>query len=94
MVDDQDAVPIPIEDSIDLHAFAPRDVASVVADYIDEAQAAGFREVRIVHGRGQGVQRGIVQQSLDRHPHVVEFFDDPHSHLGATIAILRPRNNR
>jgi DNA-nicking Smr family endonuclease len=93
-MDEEDAVRLPIEDWLDLHTFAPRDVASVVAAYIDEAQAAGFREVRIVHGRGRGVQRGIVQQALDRHPAVVEFFDDPGAHLGATIAILTPLNGR
>ena len=87
-MDEEGAVRLPIEDWLDLHAFAPRDVASVVAAYIDEAQTAGFREVRIVHGRGRGVQRGIVQQALERHPRVVEFWDDPGSHLGATFARL------
>ena len=80
---------IPIEAAIDLHPFAPRDIPSVVEEYVSEAHAAGLREVRVVHGRGRGVQRGIVQQALERHPLVVEFFDDPRSHLGATIAILK-----
>jgi DNA-nicking Smr family endonuclease len=88
-VQDQDPVRIPIEGSLDLHAFAPRDIPSVVDEYIVEAHRAGLREVRLIHGRGRGVQRGIVQQTLDRHPFVVEFFDDIDSHLGATIAILR-----
>ena len=79
---------IPIEDSLDLHAFAPRDIVDVVADYFDAAHAAGFREVRLIHGRGKGVQRGLVQQALDRHHLVVEFWDDPRSHLGATIVRL------
>jgi dsDNA-specific endonuclease/ATPase MutS2 len=79
---------IPIERELDLHAFAPRDIPSVVAEYLDAAGAAGFREVRLVHGRGRGVQRGIVQAALERHPHVVEFWDDPAAHLGATIAKL------
>ena len=82
---------IPIEGTLDLHAFAPRDIASVVADYINEAHTAGFNDVRLIHGRGIGVQRGIVQQALERHPLVLEFFDDAASHLGATIAILRPQ---
>jgi dsDNA-specific endonuclease/ATPase MutS2 len=47
-----------------------------------------LREVRLVHGRGHGVQRGIVQAALDRHARVVEFWDDQHSHLGATVARL------
>jgi DNA-nicking Smr family endonuclease len=80
---------IPIEDSIDLHAFAPRDVASVVEEYVNAAHEAGLREVRLIHGRGKGVQRGIVQQVLDRHPLVVEFWDASESHLGATVARLR-----
>ena len=80
---------IPIEDSLDLHSFAPRDVASVVAGYVTAAHVAGFREVRLIHGRGKGVQRGIVQQVLDRHPLVVEFWDAPETHLGATVARLR-----
>jgi len=44
--------------------------------------------VRLIHGRGRGVQRGIVQNVLDHHPFVIEFFDAPESHLGATIAML------
>ena len=83
-----DAVRIPIERELDLHAFAPADIPGVVADYIDAAAAAGLRDVRLVHGRGRGVQRGIVQAALDRHPRVVEFWDDASSHLGATIARL------
>jgi len=82
-------VRIPIEPEIDLHAFAPADIPSVVEEYIDAAAAAGLREVRLIHGRGRGVQRGIVQAGLERHPRVVEFWDDTASHLGATIAILK-----
>jgi dsDNA-specific endonuclease/ATPase MutS2 len=79
---------VPIERELDLHSFAPGDIPSVVAEYVDAAAAAGFGEVRLVHGRGRGVQRGIVQAALDRHPRVVQFWDDPGSHLGATIARL------
>src|SRR5437762_10077751 len=82
------AVRVPIESEIDLHAFAPRDIPSVVESFVDAAADAGLREVRLVHGRGRGVQRGIVQRALDRHPRVIEFWDDPSSHLGATIAQL------
>ena len=80
---------IPIETELDLHTFEPRDVASVVEEYVNEAHASGLREVRLIHGRGQGVQRGIVQQALERHGLVASFYDDDRSHLGATIAILR-----
>lgn len=86
---EDDPLPIPIETSLDLHAFLPRDVASVVDDYVRAAHAAGLREIRLIHGRGKGVQRGIVQQALDRHPLVAEFFDAPESHLGATVAVLK-----
>ena len=79
---------VPIEDWIDLHAFAPRDVASVVIEYVSAAHEAGLREVRLIHGRGKGVQRGIVQQTLENHPLVAEFWDAAESHLGATVARL------
>lgn len=87
--EDDDPVRIPIEPELDLHAFAPRDIPSVVEEYINEAHAAGFREVRLVHGRGIGVQRAVVQQALERHPLVESFSDDTRSHLGATIASLK-----
>ena len=80
---------VPIEDQIDLHPFAPRDVASVVEEYLNAAHEAGLREVRLIHGRGKGVQRGIVQQVLEQHPLVVEFWDALETHLGATVARLR-----
>jgi len=79
---------VPIEREIDLHAFAARDVGSVVDEYVTAAHAAGLREVRLVHGRGSGVQRGIVQNHLEKHPLVAEFWDDTDSHLGATVAKL------
>jgi len=81
---------VPIEDTLDLHSFAPRDIPSVVEEYITAAHAAGLREVRLIHGRGKGVQRGIVQQALERHPLVGEFWDAFEAHLGATVARLRP----
>jgi len=81
-------VRIPIEAELDLHAFAPGDIPSVVQAYIDAAAAAGLRDVRLIHGRGRGVQRGIVQATLDQHPRVVEFWDDTGAHLGATFARL------
>ncbi|PWU16929.1 MAG: DNA mismatch repair protein MutS [Candidatus Rokuibacteriota bacterium] len=83
------AFQFPIGPELDLHAFAAPDIPSVVEEYVEAAAAQGIHEVRIVHGRGRGVQRGIVQATLDRHPRVVEFWDDPASHLGATIARLR-----
>jgi DNA-nicking Smr family endonuclease len=79
---------VPIEDTIDLHTFRPADIKSVVEEYIRAAHEAGLREVRLIHGRGRGVQRGIVQAALEQHPLVDSFHDAPESHLGATVAIL------
>ena len=84
----EEPIRIPIEHELDLHAFPPRDVASVIHEYSNAAAAAGLTEVRVVHGRGRGIQRGIVQAALERHPQVVAFWDDSASHLGATIARL------
>jgi DNA-nicking Smr family endonuclease len=80
---------LPIEHTLDLHTFQPRDIKSVVEEYITAAHEAGLKEVRLIHGRGRGVQRGIVQAALEKHPLVESFDDAPDSHLGATIAILR-----
>ena len=87
---DDPPIAIPIEAEIDLHAFHPRDIPAVVDEYLVAARTAGLTEVRLVHGRGRGVQRGIVQAALDRHPAVAEFRDDTRSHLGATLARLHP----
>jgi dsDNA-specific endonuclease/ATPase MutS2 len=82
---------LPIGSEIDLHPFAPRDIPSVVEEYVNAAVESGLTEVRLVHGRGRGVQRGIVQAALDRHPLVLEFWDDTASHLGATLARIGKR---
>ena len=79
---------IPIEAELDLHPFAPRDIPSVVEEYVNAAHEAGLTEVRLIHGRGRGVQRGIVQAALERHPLVESFYDAAETHLGATVAIL------
>jgi len=79
---------LPIDGTLDLHAFAPRDVRSVVEEYVREAHARGCSEIRIVHGRGAGVLRGVVQAVLEAHPLVEAFWDDTDSHLGATGARL------
>ena len=93
-MDEESRAPIriPVEGEIDLHSFAPKDIKSVVSEYIDAAVGAGLCEVRLVHGRGSGVQRGIVQAALDQHPKVIEFWDDPAAHLGAPIARVGPKS--
>ena len=90
-IDDDGAVVLPVGPELDLHGFRPEDVASVVQEYITEAARAGLVRVRVVHGRGRGVQRGITQSALERHACVVAFWDDPASSLGATIAELTLR---
>jgi dsDNA-specific endonuclease/ATPase MutS2 len=86
-------VVLPILEHIDLHAFAPRDVLAVVEAYLEEAQRAGFREVRLIHGRGRGVQRANVQAFLARHREVERFADatPDRGGWGATLVWLRPR---
>ena len=80
---------VPIEGTLDLHPFAPADIKSVVEEYVNAAHEADLTEIRLIHGRGKGIQRGIVQQALERHPLVEAFWDAPESHLGATVAHLR-----
>ncbi len=86
-----DPVILPIEDSLDLHTFAPRDVPSVVDEYLRQAVARGFGEVRLIHGKGKGVQRAVVQRLLSDHPLVLRFFDAPGERggWGATVVVLR-----
>jgi hypothetical protein len=82
---------IEVEDSIDLHSFPPRDVPDVVDAYLEEAVEKGFTEVRLIHGRGIGVQRDRVQKLLARHSLVSGFHDAPPDRggWGATVAYLK-----
>jgi dsDNA-specific endonuclease/ATPase MutS2 len=88
---DPEPVRIPITDVFDLHSVPPRDVEGVVEEYLLEARAAGLKALRIIHGRGIGVQREIVRAVLKRSPFVAEFRDAPAEAggWGATIATLR-----
>ena len=87
----EEPVRIPIEDSLDLHAFQPRDVRSVVEEYLQEAHARGFVEVRLIHGRGIGVQRAIVQSLLATHPLVSGYVDAPEDRGGRGATLVRLR---
>jgi DNA-nicking Smr family endonuclease len=80
---------VPITAELDLHSFQPRDIPSVVDEYLRAAHEKGLNEVRLIHGRGIGVQRATVQRVLQWHPLVEGFFDSPGSHLGATVVKLR-----
>jgi DNA-nicking Smr family endonuclease len=86
---DDEVVRIPVEDAIDLHAFAPADVLSVVDEYLHAVHEAGFDIVRLIHGRGKGVQRAAVQRLLRDHELVEGYWDAAESHLGATVVKLR-----
>ena len=82
---------VPIEDAIDLHAFAAKDVREVVLSYLEAAHAKGWREVRLIHGRGIGAQRESVRALLARHPQVASFADAPPERggWGATVVRLK-----
>lgn len=83
---------IPITDILDLHSFAPRDVKDAVEAYLEEAHSRRFRALRIIHGRGVGVQRELVRSILARTPYVIDFRDAPAEAggWGATIVTLAP----
>jgi len=86
-----DPVVLPLEDSIDLHPFQPKDVPSVVEEYLQQCIDAGILEVRLIHGKGKGVQRDIVRSLLEKHPAVASFHDAPAEagSWGATVVILQ-----
>ena len=94
MTEDENApweeIEVPITDELDLHPFRPRDIRNVVRDYLDEAVAAGLREVRLIHGKGIGVQREAVRKVLAAHPAVASFRDGGagFGEWGATVAVL------
>lgn len=85
-------VKLPIEDAIDLHAFAPKEIASVVEEYLWQCRQAGMPEVRLIHGKGTGTQRAIVRRLLMNHPDVLFFADAPPQAggWGATVVRLKP----
>jgi dsDNA-specific endonuclease/ATPase MutS2 len=88
---DQEPFRIPISDVFDLHTVSPRDVEGVVEEYLMEARAMGLRALRIIHGRGIGVQREIVRKVLERTPFVDSFGDAPGEAggWGATVVTLK-----
>jgi hypothetical protein len=96
--DDFDFFPEPVRleitDVFDLHSIAPRDVERVVVEYLEEARRAGFRSVRIIHGKGRGVQRRLVQRILTRTPFIRDWTDAPPQSggWGATVAHFTPQD--
>jgi len=91
--DEEESVVIPIEDWIDLHTFSPRDIPVLIEEYLLECQKKGFREVRIIHGKGKGVQLNIVHSFLRKSPLVKSFRLAPPEagSWGATIVDLKFR---
>jgi dsDNA-specific endonuclease/ATPase MutS2 len=85
-----DPIRIPIEDVLDLHTVSPRDVKAVVEEYLAEANRLGFKALRIIHGRGTGVQRELVRSLLANTPFVLAYADAPAEAggWGATIVTL------
>ncbi|HEX6176853.1 MAG TPA: Smr/MutS family protein [Thermoanaerobaculia bacterium] len=88
---EDDPVEVPIEDVLDLHPFRPADVRDVALEYLSEARRRGLRQVRLIHGRGIGVQRERIQSLLRTLDWVEEFHDADHSGggWGATVVLLK-----
>lgn len=82
-----DIVELPLEDVLDLHSFPPQEIKTLVTQYLQDAYEAGFPQVRIIHGKGIGVQREIVRTIASRNPHVQEIIaaSEDAGSWGATI---------
>ena len=87
---DDAPVEVPITDSIDLHPFRADEVRDVTLEYLTVARERGFRQVRLIHGRGIGMQRANVQAMLRKLDFVEDFWDD--AHLGATVVVIRTQD--
>jgi dsDNA-specific endonuclease/ATPase MutS2 len=94
VVNDDEPVEIPITDTIDLHPFRPAEVKDVVREYLIEARARGFEQVRLIHGRGIGVQRERIRSLLRDLDFVMDFHDADGSGggWGATVVLLAPNS--
>ena len=95
-MDDAEPIRIPVTDILDLHSVPPRDVKEVVEEYLSEAVRLGLKALRIIHGRGIGVQREMVRAILARHPNVIDYRDAPleAGGRGATVVTLVDRAQR
>ncbi|MCK4985204.1 MAG: Smr/MutS family protein [Desulfobacterales bacterium] len=84
---------IPIEDVLDLHTFRPKDIPDLLGDYFCECLKAGIQSVRVIHGKGKGIQKKQVHKILKKHPLVQSFSDAPPDAggWGATLVELRQR---
>ncbi len=88
-------IQIPIEDVLDLHTFRPQDIADLLENYFDECIKAGIFSVRVIHGKGKGIQKRQVQRILRNNPTVKSFRDAPPEAggWGATLVQLKPAAN-
>lgn len=89
-----DPVVLPIEDQLDLHPFRPGDIPSVVEEYLQQCKEAGLSEIRLIHGKGKGVQRNLIRSLLSQHPDVLSFRDAQleSGGWGATIVVLKSKS--
>jgi dsDNA-specific endonuclease/ATPase MutS2 len=78
-----------IRDVFDLHTIAPRDIKRIIVEYLAEAHTAGYRSVRIIHGKGRGVQREMLHSILKRTPFVEDWTDAPPAAGGRGATIIR-----
>lgn len=88
-------IQIPIEDVLDLHTFRPKDIADLLENYFDECIKASIFSVRVIHGKGKGIQKRQVHRILRNNPTVKSFRDAPPEAggWGATLVLLRPAAN-
>lgn len=93
-VENEEPVAIPITDTLDLHPFQPAEIKDVAAEYLREARARGLRQVRLIHGRGIGVQRERIRSLLATLEFVEEFHDADGTGggWGATVVLLAPNS--
>ena len=91
---DDEPVRVPIDGVLDLHSFHPRDVQDLVSEYLRACREEGVLEVRIIHGKGKGVQRRMVQAVLERMEEVLEYrtADGGRGGWGATLVLLHARD--
>ena len=88
------AVEIPIDGILDLHTFDPRDLKTLIPDYLEECLDRGIYEVRIIHGKGRGVLRDTVRAILSRLPYVIQFRPDTSTgNWGVTLVVLDERED-
>ena len=87
---DDAPVEVPITDALDLHPFRPDEIREVALEYLTVARERGFRQVRLIHGRGIGMQRANIQSMLRGLDFVHDFWDD--AALGATVVVLRTQD--